>query len=76
MFSTFTHVMKSVRDTNSEPGLPVIVPVMVISNLVMTRQIYSEETDGAHAHNRDCTVQEKVSEGRGKGMLVHLRALI
>ena len=46
MFSIFTHVMKSVRDTNSEP-------VMVISNLVMTRQIYSEETDSAHAHNRD-----------------------
>ena len=24
MLSIFTHVMKSVRDTNSEPGLPVI----------------------------------------------------
>ena len=24
MFSIFTHVMKPVRDTNSEPGLPVI----------------------------------------------------
>ena len=24
MFSTFTHVMKPVRDTNSEPGLPVL----------------------------------------------------
>ena len=23
MFSIFTHVMKLVRDTNSEPGLPV-----------------------------------------------------
>ena len=59
MFSIFTYVMKSVRDTNSEP-------VMVISNLVMSRQIYSEETDGAHAHSRDRTVQEKVSEGRGE----------
>ena len=26
---------------------------MAISNLVLTRQIYSEETNGAHAHNRD-----------------------
>ena len=24
MFSIFTHVMKPVRDTNTEPGLPVI----------------------------------------------------
>ena len=28
----------------------MIVPVMAISNLVLTRQIYSEETNGAHAH--------------------------
>ena len=26
---------------------------MAISNLVLTRQIYSKETNGAHAHNRD-----------------------
>ena len=26
---------------------------MAISNLVLTLQIYSEETNGAHAHNRD-----------------------
>ena len=26
---------------------------MVISNLVLTQQIYSEETNGVHAHNRD-----------------------
>ena len=26
---------------------------MAISNLVLTRQIYSEETNGAHPHNRD-----------------------
>ena len=31
----------------------MIAPVMAISNLVLTRQIYSEETNGAHAHNRD-----------------------
>ena len=31
----------------------MIVPVMAISNLVLTRQIYSEVTNGAHAHNRD-----------------------
>ena len=28
MFSIFIHVMKSVRDTNSEPGLPVL-PVQI-----------------------------------------------
>ena len=28
----------------------MIVPVMAISNLVLTWQIYSEETNGAHAH--------------------------
>ena len=31
----------------------MIVPVMTISNLVLTQKIYSEETNGAHAHNRD-----------------------
>ena len=31
----------------------MIVPVMAISNLVLTRQIYSEETKGAHAHYRE-----------------------
>ena len=29
------------------------VPVMAISKLVLTPQIYSEETSGAHAYNRD-----------------------
>ena len=29
------------------------VPVMAILNLVLSQQIYSEETNGAHAHNRD-----------------------
>ena len=31
----------------------MIVPVMAISNLLLTQQIYSEETNGAHAHNHD-----------------------
>ena len=31
----------------------MIVPVMAISNLVLTRQIYSEETNGARAHYRE-----------------------
>ena len=31
----------------------MIKPVMAITNLVLTQQIYSEETNGAHEHNRD-----------------------
>ena len=31
----------------------MIVPVMAILNLVLTQQIYSEETNGAHAHYRE-----------------------
>ena len=31
----------------------MIVPVMAISNLVLTQQIYSEETNGAHTHYRE-----------------------
>ena len=31
----------------------MIVPVMAISNLVLTRKIFSEETNGAHAHYRE-----------------------
>ena len=27
MFSIFTHVTKPVRDTNSEPGLPVVLAI-------------------------------------------------
>ena len=30
----------------------MIVPATAISNLVLTQQIHSEETNGAHAHNR------------------------
>ena len=31
----------------------MIEPVMAISNLVLTQQTYSEETNGAHAHYRE-----------------------
>ena len=31
----------------------MIVQVMAILNLVLTQQIYSEETNGAHAHYRE-----------------------
>ena len=31
----------------------MIVPVMAISNFVLTQQIYSDETNGAHAHYRE-----------------------
>ena len=31
----------------------MIVPEMAISNLLLTQQIYSEETNGAHVHDRD-----------------------
>ena len=31
----------------------MIVPVMAVSNLVLTQQIYSQETNGAHAHYRE-----------------------
>ena len=31
----------------------MIVPVMAISNLVLTQQTYSKETNGVHARNRD-----------------------
>ena len=34
----------------------MIIPVTEISNLVLTQQIYSEETKGAHAHNRDASL--------------------
>ena len=34
-------------------GFSKIVPVMAISNLVLTQQIYSEQKNGAHAHYRE-----------------------
>ena len=39
----------------------MIVPVMAISNLVLTRQIHSEETNRAHAHYRE-PVPLRISE--------------
>ena len=44
----------------------MIVPVMAISNLVLTQQIYSEETNGAHAHNRDRVPLNCTSKPRKK----------
>ena len=48
----------------------MIVPVMAISNLVLTQQIYSEETNVAHAHYREpvplrLMVNEQERESRG-----------
>ena len=42
MFSIFTHVMKPVRDTNSEPRIPVVrfIP------LAQREQQYEDETGG------------------------------
>ena len=43
----------------------MIVPVMAISNLVLTQQIYSEETNGAHAHYREpVPLKNQTSENR------------
>ena len=47
----------------------MIVPVMAIANLVLTRQIYSEETNSAHAHNRGHVPLTKRLKGRQIGTL-------
>ena len=47
----------------------MIVLVMAISNLVLTRQIYSEETNGAHAHNRDHVPLNEEPTDPGKSLL-------
>ena len=52
----------------------MIVPVMAISNLVLTQQIYSEETNGAHAHYREPVplnnnILELTSEFRDLGLV-------
>ena len=39
----------------------MIVPVMAISNLVLTQQIYSEEINGANAHYREPVPLKKKS---------------
>ena len=48
----------------------MIVPVMAISNLKLTQQIYSEETNGTHAHDRDRVPLNCTSKPRGKVALV------
>ena len=42
----------------------MIVPVMAISNLVLTQQIYSEETNGAHVHYREPVPLKKWSQSQ------------
>ena len=42
----------------------MIVPVMAISNLVLTQQIYSEETNGAHTHYREPVPLTQVGNNR------------
>ena len=42
----------------------MIVPVMAISILVLTRQIYSEEANGAHAHYREPVPLTIIPRGR------------
>ena len=38
MFSIFTHVMQPVRDTNSEPGLPVAFAVNFFSHVSVMQE--------------------------------------
>ena len=42
----------------------MIVPVMAISNLVLPRQIYSEETNGAHEKNKSRPFNMKKALGQ------------
>ena len=51
----------------------MIVPVMTISNLVLTQKIYSEETNGAHAHNRDrVPLTVRIKKTRVKRVLFYI----
>ena len=43
----------------------MIVPVMAISNLALTQQSYSEETNGAHAHYREPVPLTQAKAKRG-----------
>ena len=52
MFSIFTHVMKPVRDTNIEPGLPVDKPMVISENTAMRHGIASLSQ---HMLNKDLT---------------------
>ena len=45
MFSIFNHVMKSERDTNSEPGLPVIKAPPSFAQLIIALTTFN-------SHNR------------------------
>ena len=54
----------------------MIVPVMAISNLVLTRQVYSEETNGAHAHYREPVPLNARSLVKNQDALAHLLANI
>ena len=42
MFSIFTHVMKPVRDTNSEPGLPVVFGVNFFHMCLLCKKLAQE----------------------------------
>ena len=53
----------------------MIVPVMAISNLVLTQQIYSEETNGAHAHSRDCVPLNYKFELLGASLLAQAKSI-
>ena len=51
----------------------MIVPVMAISNLVLTQQIYSEETNGVHARNRDrVPLTARIKKTRVKRVLFYI----
>ena len=57
----------------------MIVPVIAISNLALTQQIYSEETNGAHVHNLDRVpwgenrfeILQHIKESRGRPPALH-----
>ena len=57
----------------------MIVPVMAISNLVLTQQIYSEETNGAHAHYREPVPlmnRESADESPANAPFFHPRQMV
>ena len=53
----------------------MIVPVMAISNLVLTQQIYSEETNGAHAHYREPVPLKSLIKIQYKNLRTTLKSL-
>ena len=52
----------------------MIAPVMAISNLVLTQQIYSEETNGTHAHN--CDRDPLISSQRTVLFVIHYGVIL